>query len=96
MWSTSSHIERNRSPVESASKDPIATGDHASKEIHKIMAYALTQARLSVQARLPVVYKFRDSTLKLTFNYSRPIHKTLFQSTILTSLLKVQTSSGLI
>ncbi|KAI2645246.1 Zinc finger CCHC domain-containing protein 13 [Labeo rohita] len=26
------HIERNRSPVESASKDPIASGDHTSKD----------------------------------------------------------------
>lgn len=38
---TSLHIERNTRPVETASKDSIATRDHASKEIHKDMAHGM-------------------------------------------------------
>ncbi|KAL1280039.1 hypothetical protein QQF64_014639 [Cirrhinus molitorella] len=64
------HIERNRNPVESTSKDPIATGDHASKEIHKVMTHALTQHVSATSSIVPVLVSSTTEPKKEILTYA--------------------------
>ncbi|KAL1258159.1 hypothetical protein QQF64_011403 [Cirrhinus molitorella] len=64
------HIERNRNPVESTSKDPIATGDHASKEIHKVMTHALTQHVSATSSIVPVLVSSTTGPKKEILTYA--------------------------
>ncbi|KAG1968718.1 nek6 [Pimephales promelas] len=64
------HLERNTNPGGSASNDPVATGDHGSKEIHKVMAHALTQHVSATSSIVPVLVSSTTEPQKEILTYA--------------------------
>nr|XP_033951031.1 uncharacterized protein LOC117455577 [Pseudochaenichthys georgianus]XP_033951039.1 uncharacterized protein LOC117455577 [Pseudochaenichthys georgianus] len=49
------HIETDKRPAETSGKYSAATGEHTSKEIHKVMSHALTQHTSATSSIVPVL-----------------------------------------
>nr|XP_043906906.1 uncharacterized protein LOC122785246 [Solea senegalensis] len=49
------HIEREKAPAEMSDGDPVVRKDHARKEIHKVMAHAITQHASATSSIVPVL-----------------------------------------
>ncbi|XP_021324883.3 uncharacterized protein [Danio rerio] len=64
------HIEMDRNPLESTSKDSKATGGHSSKEIHKVMVHALTQHVSATSSIVPVLVSSTTNPQKEILTYA--------------------------